>query len=115
ALTLFRNDTSAGFAPFSRRTLWLVSVLLAGHSLFLIVGYARGIVPLLTERYLVIDLPLVAALMSSWVVVWSRARLSFSSAGSNFKIPISKLAAWGSAFLLIAASLLRFQDDLPEL
>lgn len=92
-----------------RKNIWLVTALLAGHSLFLILGYGRGIVPILTERYLVIDLPLVAVLMGGWVILLSDSRLV---GWSNQK---SKIINFVVAVVLLATTFLRFQNDVPEL
>ncbi len=99
-----------------RKNIWLVTALLAGHSLFLIVGYARGIVPILTERYLAIDLPLVAVLVSGWVVVvgdWVIRELGDWT--TLLKIRNSQFARFFVAFVLIATTFLRFQNEIPEL
>ncbi len=97
-----------------RKNIWLVTSLLAGHSLFLIVGYARGIVPLLTERYLALDLPLVAVLLSSWVVILSDSRIVGRSDGQN-KSRRFRIINYAVAMLLVATMLLRFRNDIPEL
>ncbi len=99
-----------------RRAVWLVTALLAGHSLFLIVGYARGIVPLLTERYLALDLPLAAVLIGSWV--WHFGQ-SFGSGrfmkGFPGKISVSRVVRSLTAAVLVILVFARFQNDIPEL
>lgn len=95
-----------------RRALWLVMALLAGHSLFLIVGYARGIVPLLTERYLVIDLPFVAALLGAWVVTVGDALRYRNRAANAARARIIPLLV---ACILITTTFNRFQSEIPEL
>lgn len=97
----------------ARRAIWLVTVLLAAHSLFLIIGYARGIVPILTERYLALDLPLIAVLMSAWVIVVEQsAVVRWLSRTVGRAVTVSSLLA---SILLIASTGLRFYDDIPEL
>ncbi len=99
-----------------RKNIWLVTALLAGHSLFLIIGYTRGIVPLLTERYLVIDLPLVAVLVSGWVVVLGDWVIRGLGDWTRFlKIRHSQLANFFIACVLIATTFVRFQNEIPEL
>ncbi len=101
------------FAGVRRKNIWLVTTLLAGHSLFLIIGYARGLVPILTERYLVIDLPLVAVLVSAWVVVLSDSRMVRTS--SPMRNQKSKIINLIVALVLVAITFVRFQNDIPEL
>jgi hypothetical protein len=112
ALQPFRHANFTG-RSFTRE-LWLCTALLGAHTLFLIVGYTRGIVPLLTERYLVIDLPLVAALLGGWVYVIGRALARGSSKPGSTQQRANYMGALVAAVLLwtIAA---RFRNDLPEL
>lgn len=103
-----------------RRNLWLVTALVAGHALFLIIGYTRGIVPLLTERYLALDLPLVAVLVGGWVVLlsdwfagraeWMRGRDCIGARSIGIRP-----AQWIVACLLVALTGVRFWNDIPEL
>lgn len=95
----------------ARRNVWLVTCMLAAHCLFLTVGYARGIVPLLTERYLVLDLPLVAVLVAAWVVVIGEGMRGWQTV-RGVRI---KMLEGAVAFGLIAITALRFQSDMPEL
>ena len=111
-----RNDKERGRNDnaIQRKNIWLVTALLAGHSLFLIIGYARGIVPILTERYLAIDLSLVAVLVSGWVMLLSDSRIVRGSDGriENRKSKIVNVAV---ACVLIFTTFVRFQNDIPEL
>ncbi len=104
-------DSSASDLGARRRNLWLVTALLAGHTLFLIVGYGRGLVPLLTERYLVLDLPLTAALAAGWV--WLAGNWAWEREGRKPGRSASACAV--VAGVLLAIVLLRFENDLPEL
>lgn len=106
----------------ARRNLWLVPSLLAGHVLFLIVGYTRGIVPLLTERYLALDLPLVAVLVGGLVVLvgdgvsrgiqWLNLKRQAAISDGRFADPKARYAI---AAVLIAVTAVRFWNDIPEL
>jgi hypothetical protein len=112
---------------YARLNIWLVTALLAGHSLFLIVGYARGIVPILTERYLVLDLPLVAVLMAGWVgllghwVAGLVGRRSAENAVTDSQSTVFRNRVLESGLEIAAALVLmttmwaRFQNDIPEL
>lgn len=106
----------------ARRNIWLVTALLAGHALFLIVGYTRGIVPLLTERYLALDLPLVAVLVGGLIVLvgdgvgnvmaWIQTQLPHAVGDRRVT------RRWGQAMVaagLVVLTLVRFWNDMPEL
>lgn len=113
-----------------RRALWLVTLLLAGHSLFLILGYARGIVPLLTERYLALDLPMVAVLAAAFVPWvggmgrWAGGRARGVAATRKMEggrargidpTAITRIVELGVAAALVVIVIARFAADIPEL
>lgn len=97
-----------------RRGVWLVTAMLAAHSLFLIVGYARGLVPLLTERYFSMDLVLVAALLGGGVWLFA-GWLEDWGGKPNAQKHTSKIWQGILAAALILVMGARFVNDMPEL
>jgi len=97
-----------------RRNALLLTALLAGHSVFLIVGYARGVVPILTERYLALDLPLVAVSMGGLVVL-IRNGADATARRFSWREVTGTWVGRGVATFLIALTAVRFWNDVPEL